>query len=445
MRDTGSEQAMELGGSAQQVWVFIGESDRWHGQPLYLAILEVLRRGGCAGGTVLRGVAGFGANSLIHTAALVELSTDLPVVVTFVDRADRVARVLPEISEMVREGLITVSATEVVKYTHRVPGAFPAGLTVADVMTREVVSASPDTPAGELVQRMLATGVRAIPVVGGDRRLAGIVTDGDLLARGAVRLPIDVQRALDATRPPAEAARIEAHPQRASEIMAPVSVTARPGMSLAKAAALLADGRLTRVPVLDAEERLVGIVSRSDLLRTIAQAPPKPTGPRPHVSGHGLASAAMAREVATVHRDTPLAETLDRLLGAADRRVVVIDEAGRPIGVITDGDVLGRAARRIHAGAFRSLAAWFAGGARPEGVEVAARGRSATDIMSGPVVTVADGAALAEVLRVMMTRRLKLVPVVGPDGVLRGAIGRADLLAALAGVAAAPSGSRGRP
>ncbi len=435
MIDKPLQGAVGAGTAAQQVWVFIGESDRWHGQPLYLAILEVLRRGGCAGGTVLRGLAGFGANSLIHTAALVELSTDLPVVVTFVDRVDRIARVLPEISEMVREGLITVSATEVVKYTHRVPGAFPAALTVADVMTREVVTAAPETPVGELVQRMVATGVRAIPVVESDRRLAGIVTDGDLLARGAVRLPIGVQRELNGELPPDELARLDAQPQRAAEIMTATPVTARPETSLAKAAALLVDGRLTRVPVLDAEGRLVGIVSRSDLLRTVAEAPPKPAGPRPHVGGHGPASAAMTREVATVHRDTPLAETLDRLLGEAERRVIVVDEAGRPVGIITDGDVLSRAARRIHVGAFRSLAAWFAGGARPDGVEVVARGRSAADIMSGPIVTVPEDAPIPDVLRVMMSHRLKLLPVVNADGTLRGTISRADLLAALAGTA----------
>ncbi|TAM56835.1 MAG: CBS domain-containing protein [Acidobacteria bacterium] len=436
---------MELGGSAQQVWVFIGESDRWHGKPLYLAILEVLRRGGCAGGTVLRGLAGFGANSLIHTAGLVELSTDLPVVVTFVDRTERVARVLPEIAEMVREGLITVSTAEVVKYTHRVPGAFPAALTVADVMTREVVTAAPETSVGELVRRMLASGMRAVPVVGSDRRLAGIVTDGDLLARGAVHLPIAVQRELNGELPPEELARLEAQPQRAAEVMTPAPVTARPEMSLAKAAALLADHGLTRIPVLDPDDRLVGIVSRSDLLRTVAQAPPpSAAGPRPHVSARGLAGEAMRPDVVTVRRETPLAETLDRLLGVADRRVVVVDEADRPVGIITDGDVLGRAARRIHAGALRSLAAWFAGGVRPDGVEVAARDRSAADVMSGPVVTVREDAPIGDVLHVMMARRLKLVPVVGAGGELRGAISRADLLAALAGVDAAPS-SRTRP
>jgi uncharacterized protein len=75
---------MELHGAAQQVWIFIGESDTWHGRSLYMAILELLKRNGCAGGTVLKGVAGFGAHSFIHTASLVELSSDLPLVITFV-------------------------------------------------------------------------------------------------------------------------------------------------------------------------------------------------------------------------------------------------------------------------------------------------------------------------------------------------------------------------
>ena len=435
---------MQLEGAAQQVWVFIGESDRWHGKPLYLAILELLRRGGCAGGTVLRGLAGFGANSLIHTASLVELSTDLPVVVTFVDSTDRVARVLPEIAEMVHEGLITVSTAEVVKYTHRVPGAFPPALTVADVMTREVVTAAPEMPVGDLVRTMVASGVRAVPVVDAGRRLAGVVTDGDLLARGAVQLPIGVQRDLGGEFQADDLAGSVSPPHRAADVMTPAPVTARPEMSLAKAAALLADGGFTRVPVLDADDRLVGVVSRSDLLRTVSESlPHPPAGLRPPVSARGVAGDAMACDVATVHRETPLAETLDRLLAAAERRVVVVDDAGRPVGIITDGDVLSRAARRVHAGVARSLAAWFAGGARPDGIEVAARGRSAADVMSGPAVTAPEDTPIAEVLHVMMTRRLKLLPVVDAEGTLRGAISRADLLAALADAARNGAASEG--
>ena len=183
---------MDLSGNAQQVWIFLGESDQWHGRPLSLALLELLKRNGIAGGTVLRGIAGYGAHSFIHTASLVELSSDLPILVTFVDRPDRIARVMPDILEMVREGLITTTPVEVIKYTSRAIGPFPAHLTVADVMTRQVVSVRPDTPVAEIVALLIDRALRSAPVVDAENRVIGIITDGDLLTRGATELPLDL-------------------------------------------------------------------------------------------------------------------------------------------------------------------------------------------------------------------------------------------------------------
>ena len=80
-----------LDGEGVLVRVFIGESDQWHHRPLFLAVLDFLRREGVAGATVLRGLAGYGARGQVHTATLVELASELPIVIIFVDRADRVA------------------------------------------------------------------------------------------------------------------------------------------------------------------------------------------------------------------------------------------------------------------------------------------------------------------------------------------------------------------
>ncbi len=104
---------MEIVGTAKKVTVYIGESDRWAGKPLYMAILEVLKAADCAGATVTRGVAGFGAHSRIRTATIVDLSPDLPLIVEWVDDPGRVERVMPKLIEMVAEGMITCSEVEV--------------------------------------------------------------------------------------------------------------------------------------------------------------------------------------------------------------------------------------------------------------------------------------------------------------------------------------------
>ena len=107
---------MKLEGEGQLVRIFIGERDRWHGSPLYEAIVARARSEGLAGATVIRGLMGFGAKSRIHTAKVLRLSEDLPIVIEIVDRADRLEKFLPMLDEMVADGLVTVERVQVIMY-----------------------------------------------------------------------------------------------------------------------------------------------------------------------------------------------------------------------------------------------------------------------------------------------------------------------------------------
>ena len=109
---------MKIEGEAQLLRIFIGESDRWHGMPLYEAIVRKAREVGLAGATVLRGLEGFGARSRIHTVKILRLSEDLPIVVEIVDRAQRIEEFLPLLDEMVTEGMITVEKVHIIAYRH---------------------------------------------------------------------------------------------------------------------------------------------------------------------------------------------------------------------------------------------------------------------------------------------------------------------------------------
>ena len=107
---------MKIEGRGLLVRIYIGESDKWHGKPLYQAIVEFLRERGLAGATVLRGIEGFGAKAHLHTTRLLRLSEDLPILVEVVDQEDRVRSVLPELGGMVTDGLITLERVEVIAY-----------------------------------------------------------------------------------------------------------------------------------------------------------------------------------------------------------------------------------------------------------------------------------------------------------------------------------------
>src|SRR2546423_6840172 len=105
-----------LSGEQMMVRIFFGESDRWKHRPLEAALLERLRKEGFAGATVFRGVAGVGANSVIHTTHLLPLSAHLPVVVEVVDSEEHINPLLPLLDEMLDDGLVTIEKVRVVQY-----------------------------------------------------------------------------------------------------------------------------------------------------------------------------------------------------------------------------------------------------------------------------------------------------------------------------------------
>lgn len=109
----------QLTGSALRMTVLIGESDTWHRKPLFSEIVHRARRAGLAGATVFRGVEGYGASSTIHTTRLLSLSEDLPVSIIIVDSAERIRAFLPELDELVTEGLIMLDEVEVVRHVGR--------------------------------------------------------------------------------------------------------------------------------------------------------------------------------------------------------------------------------------------------------------------------------------------------------------------------------------
>jgi len=96
--------------------VFVGESDRVGHRPLHVALLEPVRAHGLAGATVMRGVAGFGPDSVIHTSAILRLSEDLPFFVKVADTSEHLEAVLPEIDRLMRGGLITMEKVRVLRY-----------------------------------------------------------------------------------------------------------------------------------------------------------------------------------------------------------------------------------------------------------------------------------------------------------------------------------------
>jgi PII-like signaling protein len=108
-----------LQGKAKMMRIYIGEDDRWHGKPLYDAVVQSLRAHDIAGVTVYRGISGYGAHRRFHKERRMSLSSDQPIMLSVIDEEAKIRAYLPLLEQMVQEGLVVLSDVDVIKYTHR--------------------------------------------------------------------------------------------------------------------------------------------------------------------------------------------------------------------------------------------------------------------------------------------------------------------------------------
>lgn len=419
---------MQLQGKALRVTIYVGENDRYQGKPLHMALLQFLKREGAAGGTVLQGTAGFGAHSRIHTASIVTLSQDLPLRVEWVDQPDVVERLLPQVQQMVDDGLITLETVEVVQYA---PGRRPdpLALPVHDVMQTEVAAVLPAASMAEVVGMLLEKGYRSLPVVEPNGRLVGIITDGDLLRRANAPARLDLQLEIP-EQLKQQLADLQQRRETAADLMTQPVVTITADDPLRLAVSRMVTHHLKRLPVVDAQSCLVGWISRVDVLRAVAyhqQSPVRESAPLP---GRSLAEL-MVRHVPTVSPQTSLTEIIRALEGQQQRRVVVVDADRRVLGIITDGDLIRRSQPARQAGLLTRLRNLVPGlsAAHPE--PFFASGETAANLMTSPVMTITLDTPLTQALDLMLQHKIKRLPVVDVEGRLIGLLGRASLLRGL--------------
>lgn len=429
-----------MNGQGKRVTIYVGETDQWHHRPLYMAVLEFLRREGCAGATVERGLAGFGANSRIRTASLLELSMDLPVVITWVDRADRVDRVLPRLAPMLPAGLVTVEDIHIYQYSSTLREGLP-DVKVEQTMTREVSTVGPEATLAEVVEKLLDKPYTALPVVNAGGRLVGIISDTDLLERGDMEVSISLKRATDPELARSLIARLRQNTRTVAQVMTLDPVTVGPDATLSEAARLMESRRLKHLPVVNPDKRLIGVLSRFDIVKAIAAGylpqMAAPTAVEMHLtSPRRVISDIMETEVTTVMPETLLSEVLSLLGRTRIQRVVVVDAERHVVGIISETDLIARMSPETHPGILEQLVSKLPLGHRSTEARThlqKARGKTAADLMTQPVVTVRADESIGTALAMSAEKHIKRFPVIDGTGKLVGIVGRGELLSALVG------------
>jgi len=410
------------GKKAKRLIIYIGESDKWRGKALHVALLETLRTQGMAGATVTRGLAGFGAHSVVHTANILVLSLDLPLIIQVIDTPEKIDEVLKIISPMVGEGLITLDDVEVVKYTHRYLNPLPADKHVSDVMTRKVITLTDTMPVADAWEKMLKHLLKALPVLNARGEVVGMLTDEDLLERASLQQHLSIAERLDEKTLQAEITALRSSPLKVADVMVSPAVTVRGDEPLGIAAARMAENRIKRLPVLDENGKLIGVLSRVDVLKqVVTEEAKKRAAKAPSGAAHTLGDI-MISEIPTIQEDAQLANVIAQFLEAGTRRLIVVDNAGRPLGLISDADAVTRVQPASQRGVMQAL-----------------RGKknipdekiTASKLMSSKVLSASPDTSLMEATQTMLSQKRKWMVIVDADGKAIGLVDRQVLFKAV--------------
>jgi len=412
---------LSISKNAKRICIYIGESDRWRGKPLYAAILETLKTNGAAGATVTRGVAGFGAHSRIHTAAILRLSEDLPLRIEVIDSPEKVSKALDAITPMVREGLITLEDVQVVRYTHRYLNPLPADKTITEVMTREVITLNPEMTVAEAWELMLDWCIKAMPVLDKSKRVVGMLTDEDLIQRAGLLTHLSVASRLDEKTLDEQLAALRISSLKVADVMTKPAITAHTSESLGDAAARMAKNEIKRLPVVDDTGVMVGVVSRVDILRQVMEIETKVTKVKIPAGASLTVQEVMYPEVPIVQINSDLVTIVAALVESGMRRLIVVNTENQPIGLIGDSDVVSRIQHHERRGVLQALR----GGPTPESKIIA------QELMSPGVLTVSPDTPLVDAAKQMLSQQRKWLVVVDREGKTLGLVDRQILLKAL--------------
>jgi CBS domain-containing protein len=379
---------------------------------------------------VTRGIAGCYESGEMATKRLEILSYNLPVRIYIVLPARESKRVLDGLNGMIDEGIIALHGLNVLN--HRVRNAFfPRRLMVGDVMTMNPKSVGASSPLNDATNLLLSSIFTGLPVVDGQNRPIGVITQGDLIRKGGMPLRLGLLEESGQDRRESVLSRLAL--RKAFEIMTTPVVSIADDRPLTEAVDLMLSRDVKRLPVVDSSGSLIGMLSRLDIFRTVMrEAPDWKTFRAQNIEVKHLKCVkdVLRRDTHTVSPETPIDKVI-RVIDENDiQRVVVVNPEGKLLGLISDRDLL-HYFKQEQQGIWHMLSKVKHGSAQDackSNLGKCLAKITAGAVMNTNLITVSEDMLIEEAIGLMMEQALKRLPVVDESGRFKGMISRDSLL-----------------
>lgn len=410
----------------QRVCMYISEQDRWEGQPLHMVILERLRREGATGTTALRGIAGFGPGHRTRVTSIADMNENLPILLEWIDRIERVSQTLPLLDDLLSNALVTIEEVAIYRASLRSTGPFASNYSIGDFMQSKLHTLAATATLDEVFTILMKHDQKTIPIIDEYKRIVGLITEQDIAQRTTLRLPLRLLPML--TRDEQSTLLAPLTQQPVTDVMSTELRSVYSGAAIPQALAMLIEWNYEQLPVLDREGALVGLFSRTDILRAALQQdtssvessvrnadPPTPV------------RLIMQTTVPQIAISQSLAAALYHLLTAPDHYLVVVDAADRVQGSISCEAVIG-----ILNGPERTSFLLALAQEMPiDMAELPGTDRSLDVVLNRDIATVAPDISIVDATRYLLAQKLERAPVVDGEGQIMGMLSRGGLLRAL--------------
>jgi CBS domain-containing protein len=263
-------------------------------------------------------------------------------VIEVIDSIEKIEAVLETIYPMVREGMITLEDVQVLKYTHRDLNPLPGDRLVKDVMSSVVKSISPQSSISNAWETMVKNQLKALPVVNEEYQVVGIITDEDLIERAGLQQRFSIAKHLELQEIESEISQLLKNKKLVGDVMSTPVITIPEEHSLSQAVTLMKKHHLKRIPVTGKNGKLIGMLSRFDILRQVVPIQrTQPVGVS-FLNTPKLVGQIMTPEIPRVNEHDNLEKMIESFLKYHSHRLIVVDDLNRVIGILSDVDVVHR-------------------------------------------------------------------------------------------------------